>query len=535
MRVIQRIVAKRGNYKVVALLASAVALLVLPFVRSSLGWFIFVGLLPLFYALDEMQRRHWSKAKIVFALWLSGWVYLLIVTSWILQINTSKWSYIPGASLVGMVIFSWVVCSLVMSTGFALFGWLITKLKAKPAETRFMLIVSAAWVTGEFARSWVTTLAASGPEGSIGAFFNFGNLGFAAANTPLGYTARLVGLYGLSFLVVSVNVCIYWLIKRKWRVPLAASTIMVLITLASFFIYKTPGRQTKHVAAFQVGRSDQRFYENELLNLLEAGPSLISKPADVIALPEYANFFEQGETGTKQTIVRMLTQGKPALYIYSRDKSSGQGLRKNEIVYAYSDEAEISTQEKNFLIPAGEYLPYLHRFILKLIGQDQVVQVFNANTGVAKGSLPEHPVTYNSVSYGALACSGAIAPQLYKNLANQGAEVLINSASLNVFKNSPMYREQSESMIRFSAVATAKPLVQAARGNYAYIFDQNGHTLARSSELGVRLLEADIQPSSKKTLYTRWGEYMVVVSVLILGGFTVAIKRPAKKSTKRLK
>jgi apolipoprotein N-acyltransferase len=535
MRLFKKMFHKNGGLKVVGLMAAFVALLTLPFVESGLGWAGFFCFIPLFYALEIMKKLYWSMAKQVLFIWLSGWGFLLIVMSFILQINTSSWTFISSPYLSGLIIFSWLACTLVMSLGFVLFGWVILRFRAYENVLKLLLIVPAAWVVGEFARSWITSLTFTGPEGTLGNFFNFGHLGFAATGTPLGYASRVAGLYGVSFLIIMVNVILYLLIKKAWKPAFSAAISVLSVVLLGYFGFRTIDTTGIRVAAVQVGAIDQRFYESQVLHFLDTNPSLWSRPAKIIALPEYANFFEQGSPSFRKEVINKLTHNQPALFVYSRQKSGQDGHRKNEIVYMKSDGTELSAQEKNFLIPGGEYLPYSHRLALRLVGKDQIIQVFNGRTGISKGRLPEHPVSYDSVSYGALACSGAIAPQLYRNLAHQGAEVLINNASLNVFKNSPLYREQSESMVRFSAVATAKPFIQAARGNYAYIFDQNGHSLSESKELGVGLLEAEIKPSPHKTLYTKFGEYMMIVSVLVLVGFAVSERKHTNKPSKAFK
>lgn len=527
MGVKDKTILKKPAYKVPLLLVSSTALLVLPFLKSELAWVSFVSLVPLFFALETMNKQHWSPKKIIAVIWLGGLVYMLCVTSWMLQINTSLWSYAQNVPLDGLIVLTWLACSLVLSLGFIFFGWIIVKGQAHKTVLRLIFVVPAAWVIGEFIRSWLNSVAFIGPEGTLGAFYNFGNLGFAAINTPFGYASRLVGLYGLSFLVVMINACLYWIMKRQLRLPIAALSCALLLTLVGYFAYKEPSAPTKHVAAIQLGM-EQYVYDAQLHNLLQADKNRGSSRAEVVVLPEYASFFEQGNAQSRQSIIRELTDGQEALFVYSRQMPGPRGLGTNQIVYKTSGGTELSTQEKNFLIPTGEYLPYLHRFILKIIGHDQIISIFNANTGFAKGESAEYPVEYNSVYYGALVCSGAIAPQLYRDMAAQGAEVLINSASLGVFKDSPLYREQSESMVRFNAVANAKPFIQAARGNHSYIFDQNGRTLAHTSELGIDVIEADISPSSAKTLYTKFGEYMVFVSLVILIWFFVMQRRPVK-------
>jgi len=157
------------------------------------------------------------------------------------------------------------------------------------------------------------------------------------------------------------------------------------------------------------------------------------------------------------------------------------------------------------LIPTGEYMPYLIQSVLKIIGQDQITDVFTKNVGVAKGGFKEHAVIYDSVTYGALACSGIIAPQLYRELTKDGAQILVNTASLDIFNDSSTFREQAFSMAKFIAASNARPFLQSARGGNAFIMDSNGNIIARSKDSGIAIVRGEVDLNTKKTIYTMLG------------------------------
>lgn len=512
--------------QVLLLLMASVALMYLAFLKSYLGWLALISLIPLFFAIEKMQQDEWSPRKKVISIWLTGWAFMALVTSWILSINTSGWSYIPTSPLLAILIFCWLAFSLLLSTGFLIFGYALTRFKLKLTSAWAFLVIPALWILAEFIRSYITTFAALGPGGTLGNFFSFGSLGYALVNTPLGYAGRLVGMYGLSFVVVTINLGIYALIKKHWKTSMVAIISAIALGVIGYFAYLPP-RVKEHVSVIQLAQKDRSSYASELTNKLKNSDRNV--PSKLIVMPEYANFFDYGNEATNSSLLQTLTQNEPALVVFSRSKNNPEGLRKNEIVYKSSSGSEISTQEKNFLVPTGEYMPYVLQFILKVFNEDQITAVFNNSVGVAKGGLKEHPVKYGQTGYGALACSGVIAPQLYRDLTLDGAEVLINTASLDVFKDVSSFRDQSTSMARFIATSNARPFLQSARGSKAFIMNSNGKMLAQSSGDDVDVLSADVATNDKKTIYTILGEYVLVIAMVIIIAYGFLEIKKAKR------
>jgi apolipoprotein N-acyltransferase len=109
-----------------------------------------------------------------------------------------------------------------------------------------------------------------------------------------------------------------------------------------------------------------------------------------------------------------------------------------------------------------------------------------------------------------LACSGIISPGAYRDLASQGASMLINSASLGIFRASPQYYDQSVQFARLQSSSNARPMVQAARNGPSFVLSSSGDVIDYlPRETSMKLKSYDLYAPSAKTPYTIIGEWVL--------------------------
>lgn len=218
-------------------LAIIVGLLMsLPFWHYWLGWTVLLILLPFFYLLKQLDVKKLSNRSKIGYIWVSGWVMLLGVTFWIMQTEPGRWTGLMGWLSITLLILTYMLFSLILSLGFVLFGIGWVKLKIRFEQKRVFLVLPALWIVCEWLRGWIFSIISIGPDSLTGPHWNFGNLGFAASVTPLVFVGRFVGLLGISFIVVVINLCIYWLIQKRWKLPVIILASIFLFTLTSWYI-----------------------------------------------------------------------------------------------------------------------------------------------------------------------------------------------------------------------------------------------------------------------------------------------------------
>ncbi len=492
-------------------LAIIVGLLMsLPFWHYWLGWTVFLILLPFFYLLKQLDVKKLSNRSKIGYIWVSGWVMLLGVTFWIMQTEPGRWTGLIGWLSITLLILTYMLFSLILSLGFVLFGIGWVKLKIRFEQKRVFLILPALWVVCEWLRGWIFSIISIGPDSLMGPHWNFGNLGFAASVTPLVFIGRFVGLLGISFTVVAINLCIYWLIQKRWKLPVIILASIFLLTLTSWYVYKTPTGPSINALALQFGVNQNREigsidYHNYLATIQP------KEKLDIIVLPEYSSIFENDQKQADTLALSKLVRNSDTPIITSR-QTTKNGKSFNTVTVYKNDSSIIYEHDKNFLIPVGEAMPYAFSIPLALSKKDDVVKIRE----VSKGSTDAQVYRTNGIVVGSQACSGAITPELYRNLVKSGAVVVTNSASLSIFETSQSYHNQAQQMARFMAVANARPFVQATDGSYSFVLSSNGVWQKKSQQKDIQDISDTIQLNSTRTLYTLLGEWVFWMSIIIV-------------------
>lgn len=371
---------------------------------------------------------------------------------------------------------AWLLVCSFCSLSFLGLGWFLLKIKS---PTSRLLLLPFSWAIAELLRSYLYAIMSFGPGASFSPNFNWGALAVPAAGTPLVYASRLSGFFGLSLLVVAVNVCIYMLVtKRSIKYGAAGMITISLLTLVSWNIGNKPADTTARVALVHLNEKD------DLVNW-DSIP-LPRENTELLVLPEYSNITKGDDF--KRTAARL---GDNGIGVTTDDVGlSPESV--NQIQYFNNRAEVVDKQNKTFLIPTGEFIPYSLQFSFWLLGQQKITQDFRYTQQLTKGSVAEHP--YNSgFSVGTLACSGVGALSEYNQLSDKGADILVNSASLSFLQEKSLYHVYARNMSRFHAVSNNKPFVQASRSGQSYIYDNQGNIVIEQRGNQSQLLEATIE------------------------------------------
>ena len=506
------------SYRSTALIASvkrailpvaAGVLLSVPFWHAPYGWVVLLCVLGYMWWLTSRPSTK--------QIWLSGVAFFAIVVRWMYQIHATE--LIPNnvlAVVFLLLTFTVVVGSL--SLGFLFFGYAYNRLTDQVLRPRALVIVPALWALSEWLRSFIFSVVSLGPGGTIGAHWNFGSLAFAASVTPLGYGGRIVGQFGLSALVVALGVALVMMFCRQRKWGLIAMAAVAAICVTGWLVSPSANGSTRRVGVLQLDDSSYSDYgyQRDLGHLMASHDA--SRPLDVLVMPEYSYIFSNAEyRAAENTAIGSVTTDK-SLVITSRSGEAAEG--HNNLVTWYKPDGQIvASQQKQFLIPGGEYIPYFYEWILVLSGNTSVIGAHHSRNTVTPGAELARPVPYQDDKIGSLACSGAIAPAFYRDLSRQGATLLTNSAALSTMGLSNAYYAQARQMSTFIAVANARPFVQSARGAQVFMLDSNGHSVAESDVPGVHYIEADITTNHQQVPYSYLGDGAIVV---ILGGLVLA-------------
>lgn len=436
-----------------------------------------------------------------------GLVYFGLIISWMFTIRTAEIA--QGIAVKFVAVSAGLIMTGSFALGFVLFVWLYRRLGLRLTQRRALWMVPALWIVTEYLRAIIFSIVSMGPGGRIGPYWTFGNLGYFIAETPLGFAARFGGLYLLSGLGALLFVAGYQSWKKRDPLPLLiVASVAGMLSFAGYYIYRIASGPTRTIGTVRYAyKQEATQYSNESYSILEQVPD---ESLDILVLPEYSHYFEEARDEDIPRVQRIMRRDD-GLVIHSA-RENIQSLGHNMLTFQAPNGQVLNQQEKWFVVPAGEYVPYIYQVILAYAGQERLLLDFNNQKSVNRGEKVETPYVFDGVSYGAHACSGVIAPEFYNQLAQAGANVFSNSAALDTMGVSPLFHIESQNMNRLAAIAHAKPFIQAAKGGPAYIIDHNGQLIGRNYELGGGVVAADVQANSTKTVYTYLGDWVIYLS-----------------------
>lgn len=490
------------------------SLLALSFWQSFLWWITLFALVPFFVFLEmlEKQNEH-AKRDAFLGGWLIGFIFFALVFRFILNSFPGGWAGVHNAlSALPLFAISWIGTSLFISLPFGLFGLFSLKFfKIFPFVT-----FPSLWVLSEYFRALLFSIFAWGPGATLGPHWTFGDLGYVFIDTPIVLWSRFVGLYGLSFLAVLANVFVLFLFKNKFR-PIfpTVATFLFLILVPSLIFHKEPGINPLTVALVHtntlLGSLSKSDFDSSWKKMIDE-EKVLQQP-DIVVFPENGVLFSSDLNDLLiQTIFP--NKDKDGLIISSTNVTDKSGVRE-QLVYRNQNNKILSVQDKTFLIPGGEYLPSVLKIFLYF--QDKtLLERFNVSRTRIPGDISEKPVPFGGTQIGALMCSGVVSPIFYRSLANKGAEILINSASQIAFHNDPFFLRQVATMARFQAISNARPFLQASNGGQSFFINSMGKMEKKTNSFSNQILRATFSPLKEVTLYTKLGDWLLVVAVLVL-------------------
>ena len=463
--------------------------------------------------LEPSKKLSLKDSLAVTALFFFGFFGFLL--QWVFSVNSSLMTGTkPGQSLL-YIGGSWLLITSILTLICLPFGVLCYALQnrlKKPALWS-LLVLMAGWVVTEWARSLAISMFLYGSGGSIGDYWNFGSLGLAVISSPVGILSRTIGMYGLSALVIGLAVCTIWAAQKNYKPVTALLVIAVVLGFASYLPYARGAAKPK----LQVSVLQRTGEIDDLSSSYAAIRNKNNSPKDLILLSEYSSVTrpENSRLNSRYVLNRLSQDGVSIDVTKTPDRYNLMEVRnkKNRIT---------QSQTKQLLIPFGEYMPTVFSSILANTGQQNMLNKFDSSKRLSKGQPPQ-VVAVGEVMVAPVACSGILGKDIYRQLTLKGGQVLTNSASLVTFGGSRAYFRQTAQMARFHAIANNRPYIQATIGAPAFALDNNGRYVVKPQGSRTEFIDFSITPQSQKTVYTRFGDWPLKLSGLIILAFVLLL------------
>lgn len=473
-------------------------LLILSFPRFDMEFLPWIGLIPLLHAVKAQSLR-----KAFGLSYLTGVIFFMGIFYWINVVSSYKFmDYMITCIYCGLYV--------------GLFG-LTLNFISKFGRLSSILIAPSLWVAMEYLRSNAGLLK-----------LPWALLGYSQyLNLPLIQISSFTGVYGISFLIVMVNVILYEIIqRRKKAIPLA---LIMLSTMGLVYIYGLSVLSNKmdaekiNITVIQGNIPQDIKWGPEFLKQNLEKHAILSKEASyatdtsLIVWPEGAvpgpltkNLFlmERLSNLAKETHKYLLIGTSQSPKFGSREYRESKKLNS---AFLISPEGRIKgIYNKIYLLPFAEYLPYRDVFPWPAR--------FFAN---ASDFIPGDKyaiMDLNGTKFGVLICWENIFPELFRQFVKNGANFMVNITNEAWFgETAAPYEFVSMSVLR--AVENRVSVVRSANTGISCFIDPYGRITGRvrDGEKDIFVggyLTSGVTLSQAKTFYTLYGDIFIYLNIM---------------------
>jgi len=481
--------------------------LILAFPKFNLEILAWIAFIPWLWALKKKSPLQAAYLGLV-----AGFVFFTGLLYWVYVVLT-EYGHLPGPVSVFFLIVLTGYLALYFSAFAFLLRWAADKIHLP--ETLF---APPLWVSLEYLR------------GILFSGFPWGLLGYSQFLTlPMVQISDITGIYGVSFIIVLVNVSLYRMVgtsfdegwKPALKELLAAGIILAMTGLYGQWRLMDLDKRTKDVKPFLVAliqgnirqdiKWDPQFQEETVRIYTDLTRQIKSQPPDLIIWPETATpFFFQSAFSFQSRILELSQEmGAPLLFGAPGFERDGVKINYFNSAFLISPEKKIlGRYDKVHLVPFGEYAPLagILGFTRDIIG---AIGDFTPGEGV-------HNLTLPWGKFGVLICYEAIFPDLTRSFVERGAQFLVNITNDAWFgRTAAPYQHLSMATLR--AVENHVPIARAANTGITAVIDSRGRVV-RSTDLFTReILSGTIEIAKSRTFYTEFGDLFVYLCL----GFTV--------------
>ncbi len=479
---------------------------------SALAW---LALVPLLIALRGLPAKDAFRVGMI-----AGLSHYLTLLYWVV-LTMRTYGFLPWWQCVSLLVL--LAAYLALYTG--LFALALTRLCQKPIHLVFLAPIL--WVALEYIRSFMLT---GFPWGSVG-YSQFNRL-------HIIQISDIFGVYGVSFLVVLFNTAVYVLLllfaQKKWcghpvdkRQALLAVVLPITLIGSGLVYGKMRIRDMDHAMARassprvalvqgnidQARKWDPAFQIGTTKKYVDLTLSVVPQQPDLVVWPETATPFY---FGASPKLTRLVTEavrqmgipllvGSPSVQV-----EAGRQAYYNSAYMVATDGRATGRYDKVHLVPFGEYVPL--KDWLSFVGK-MVAQVGDFSSGEKGRTLAwgakQPPI-------GVQICFEIIFPELSRSLVKNGAGLLVNLTNDAWFgRSSAAY--QHFSMAVFRAVENRRSLVRCANTGISGFVDPAGRILARTALFEDAVLVKGVPVLTEKTVYTRIGDSLPFVCLIVLG------------------
>ncbi|MSP64528.1 MAG: apolipoprotein N-acyltransferase [Ignavibacteria bacterium] len=492
-----------------------------PFSTNIIPFFALVPYLFLIYN----QKSIWKTFRVTY---FTFFIASLIALYWTSGLTHMRDPYLIFA---GVALYFW------QPAFFTLQSLLFFNIRKKYSTEISLLLFPLVWVTfewvyayGEFAFPWLT----------------FGNS--MTYDLQKIQFAEVTGVYGISLWVLYINSFIYYiLLKYKTVERYGLKKYLILISFLVIF-YLLPNFYNSNFKneinskdgikigivqpnldpweKWRDGNSIQNRWQF-VLNMLDVSKGQKERGVDISVWPETAipfdlpsfnNYYFQFSEKINEIDLSILSGFADVKYYEKNAPITASSINDkikydsyNAILFSQPNISEIQTYSKMRLVPFAERVPYAEKV-------PWLIEPLRWGVGIsnwARGT--DSTIFYHSKSkskFLSMICYESIFPEFVSSYVKKGAEFCIFITQDSWWGNTSGARQHLQISI-LRAIENRRWIVRCANGGISCFIDPYGNVYDKSEMFTTATLEKVIYPQTYKTFYSKNGDLIAIISVIL--------------------
>ena len=387
-----------------------------------------------------------------------------------------------------------------------------------------LLLAPAAWVSTEYLRAYL-----------FGGFpwIPLGNA--VVTLLPVAQLASVGGVYLLSWLLATLNVCFALAAMSRGRTRLAAGVAaLALVALTSLWgsARINEGHLTRQGSPIRVALVQANIPQHEKWDPSRAADifdrylrmtrEAAGRGAQFVIWPESATpfYFDEDPLGAGELRRLASEVSMPILFGTDEIERGSPARYFNSAFVLDSSGATAGVYRKVYLVPFGEYVPFgsLLTFVGPLV---EAVSAFSPGERVTMMPVDGHMAT-------TAICYEVVYPHLIRKGVLQGSELLTTVTNDAWYGDSSAPYQHFE-LAAMRSIEQGRYLARAANTGISGIVDPYGRVLAQTNLFETTTVVGEVRFLQERTVYATIGDLPAQLAVLLtLLGLGVAMLKPSR-------
>ena len=495
----------------VLLCVCSAALLVLSFPAFNLEFLAWIGFVPLFFVLKNA-----SPGKGFLLSYLTGVLFWWGIIYWLIHVT-----------LAGMIILIFY-----LALFFGLFGFLVCRYSllqtsvalqtpsSKLPTYMSLLVIPSIWVISEYLRSVLFT------------GFPWALLGYSQyLNLPVIQIADITGAWGVSFLIMLVNVSIYSSVSRiphpvsRFKALIPAAVCVVLATGYGYFkmfqLPHEPSYPSLLVSVIQGNIPQDLKWQPSMKDFtidkyMDLSRQVIKEKPQLLIWPEAAMPVVLDDDPVLFKRINDFVNEVNTPLLFGVVTQAGDSYYNSALlILPYNKHVE--RYNKLHLVPFGEFIPFRKLFPFLEV----VVPIGDFTAG------RDHTVFKRPVPFSVLICFEDLFADLSRQYVLRGSKLLVNITNDAWFKKTSSPFQHLQASV-FRAVENRVHVIRAANTGISGIINPSGRieSVIKDGKGEPRFVSGTVTGEIRLlkqsgSIYSRYGEIFVILCCILAGLFVI--------------